>query len=139
MAQGSRLPDKAGVRVGVIPIAVTCLSMGTGEPDTSKGCAVSRLEYIATCGGRSAGQRTARGTPSPHPKGGRDKRMDGKRELSADVEGFDPQRLRDRANAGWPAPSSPAVAPSHSPVPRLETRRSRPVGHHCSARPRSGR
>ena len=36
MAKGSRLPYKEGVRVGVIPIAFTFLSMGTGEPDTSK-------------------------------------------------------------------------------------------------------
>ena len=36
MAKGSRLPGKEGVRVGVIPIAFTFLSMGTGEPDTSK-------------------------------------------------------------------------------------------------------
>ncbi len=36
MAKGSRLPCKEGVRVGVIPIACTFLSMGTGEPDTSK-------------------------------------------------------------------------------------------------------
>ena len=36
MAQGSRLPCKEGVRVGVIPRAFTFLSMGTGEPDTSK-------------------------------------------------------------------------------------------------------
>jgi hypothetical protein len=36
MAKGSRLPYKEGVRVGVIPRAFTFLSMGTGEPDTSK-------------------------------------------------------------------------------------------------------
>jgi len=36
MAKGSRLPCKEGVRVGVIPNAFTFLSMGTGEPDTSK-------------------------------------------------------------------------------------------------------
>jgi hypothetical protein len=36
MAKGSRLPYKEGVRVGVIPTAFTFLSMGTGEPDTSK-------------------------------------------------------------------------------------------------------
>src|SRR2546428_7515302 len=36
MAKGSRLPCKEGVRVGVIPIAFPFLSMGTGEPDTSK-------------------------------------------------------------------------------------------------------
>ena len=36
MAKGSRLPCTEGVRVGVIPIAFTSLSMGTGEPDTSK-------------------------------------------------------------------------------------------------------
>jgi len=36
MAQGSRLPCKEGVRVGVIPRAFPSLSMGTGEPDTSK-------------------------------------------------------------------------------------------------------
>ena len=36
MAKGSRLPGKEGVRVGVIPLAFTFLSLGTGEPDTSK-------------------------------------------------------------------------------------------------------
>ena len=36
MAKGSRLPCKEGGRVGVIPRACTFLSMGTGEPDTSK-------------------------------------------------------------------------------------------------------
>ena len=36
MAKGSRLPYKEGVRVGVIPRAFTFLSLGTGEPDTSK-------------------------------------------------------------------------------------------------------
>ena len=36
MAQGSRLPCKEGVRVGVIPRAFPFLSLGTGEPDTSK-------------------------------------------------------------------------------------------------------
>src|SRR5438270_12641102 len=36
MAQGSRLPCTEGVRVGVIPLAFPFLSMGTGEPDTSK-------------------------------------------------------------------------------------------------------
>jgi hypothetical protein len=36
MAKGSRLPYKEGVRVGVIPRALTFLSLGTGEPDTSK-------------------------------------------------------------------------------------------------------
>ena len=36
MAKGSRLPCKEGVRVGVIPRACTFLSLGTGEPDTSK-------------------------------------------------------------------------------------------------------
>ena len=37
MAQGSRLPGTEGVRVGVIPRAFPFLSMGTGEPDASKG------------------------------------------------------------------------------------------------------
>src|SRR5919201_1108160 len=35
-AQGSRLPGQEGVRGGVIPLAFPCLSMGTGEPETSK-------------------------------------------------------------------------------------------------------
>ena len=36
MAKGSRLPGKEGVRVGVMPIALTFLSTGTGEPDNAK-------------------------------------------------------------------------------------------------------
>src|SRR5712691_4541258 len=36
MAQGSRLPCKEGVRVGVMPNALTFLSTGTGEPDAVK-------------------------------------------------------------------------------------------------------
>jgi hypothetical protein len=36
MAKGSRLPCTEGVRVGVIPKALTFLSMGTGEPDARR-------------------------------------------------------------------------------------------------------
>ena len=58
MAKGSRLPYKEGVRVGVIPIAFTFLSMGTGEPDTSKVvCPVRRGT------GRKGSNDLARGLP----------------------------------------------------------------------------
>jgi len=58
MAKGSRLPCKEGVRVGVIPIAFTFLSMGTGEPDTSKVvCPVRRGT------GRKGSNDLARGLP----------------------------------------------------------------------------
>ena len=58
MAQGSRLPYKEGVRVGVIPRAFTFLSMGTGEPDTSKVvCPVRRGT------GRKGSNDLARGLP----------------------------------------------------------------------------
>ena len=58
MAKGSRLPCKEGVRVGVIPRAFTFLSMGTGEPDTSKVvCPVRRGT------GRKGSNDLARGLP----------------------------------------------------------------------------
>jgi hypothetical protein len=58
MAQGSRLPCKEGVRVGVIPLAFPFLSMGTGEPDTSKVvCPVRRGT------GRKGSNDLARGLP----------------------------------------------------------------------------
>ena len=58
MAKGSRLPCKEGVRVGVIPRAFTFLSMGTGEPDTSKVvCPVRRGT------GRKGSHDLARGLP----------------------------------------------------------------------------
>jgi hypothetical protein len=58
MAKGSRLPYKEGVRVGVIPIALTFLSMGTGEPDTSQVvCPVRRGT------GRKGSNDLARGLP----------------------------------------------------------------------------
>ena len=58
MAKGSRLPCKEGGRVGVIPRACTFLSMGTGEPDTSKVvCPVRRGT------GRKGSHDLARGLP----------------------------------------------------------------------------
>ena len=63
MAKGSRLPYKEGVRVGVIPIAFTFLSMGTGEPDTSKVvCPVRRGT------GRKGSNDLARGLPYLLPR-----------------------------------------------------------------------
>ena len=58
MAKGSRLPGKEGVRVGVIPIAFTFLSMGTGEPDTSKVVCPVRVGT-----GRKGSHDLARGLP----------------------------------------------------------------------------
>ena len=63
MAKGSRLPYKEGVRVGVIPRALTFLSMGTGEPDTSKVvCPVRRGT------GRKGSNDLARGLPYLVPR-----------------------------------------------------------------------
>ena len=65
MAQGSRLPCKEGVRVGVIPIAFTSLSMGTGEPDTSKVVCPVRGGT-----GRKGSNDLARGLPYLVPRSG---------------------------------------------------------------------
>ena len=65
-AQGSRLPCKEGVRVGVIPIAFTFLSMGTGEPDTSKVCAAVRGTESLT---QSREVRRETSGPSDSPEG----------------------------------------------------------------------
>jgi len=111
MAQGSRLPCKEGVRVGVIPRAFTILSMGTGEPDTSKVCAVSRTDGIATRGGRSSGSMTPRRPPNLDSKGRGDKSMVGKRGTAEDVYAVVLQRLSDRAKTGLFEPQSPGVEP----------------------------
>src|SRR5215468_2441057 len=63
MAKGSRLPGKEGVRVGVIPIAFTFLSMGTGEPDTSKVVCPVRGGT-----GRKGSNDLARGLPYLRPR-----------------------------------------------------------------------
>jgi hypothetical protein len=47
---------------------------------------------------------TSRRTPYLNPKGGRDKSMDVKREISEDVYGMVPQRLCDTAKAALPEP-----------------------------------
>ena len=65
MAKGSRLPGKEGVRVGVIPIAFTFLSMGTGEPDTSKVVCPVRGGT-----GRKGSNDLARGLPYLVPRSG---------------------------------------------------------------------
>ena len=49
------------------------------EPGEGKLCAMSRTERIASRGGRSAEQRTARRPPALAPKGQGAKRMVGKR------------------------------------------------------------
>ena len=59
MAQGSRLPGKEGVRVGVMPNALTFLSTGTGEPD-----AVQVARPVRRGAGRKGGLTDlARGLP----------------------------------------------------------------------------
>jgi len=57
-AQGSRLPGKEGVRVGVMPQALTCLSTGPGEPDAAN---VARPVRGGT--GRKGSNDLARGLP----------------------------------------------------------------------------
>ncbi len=65
MAQGSRLPCKEGVRVGGIPRACPCLSMGTGEPDTSNVVCPVRGGT-----GRKGSHDLARGLPYLMPRCG---------------------------------------------------------------------
>jgi hypothetical protein len=100
MAQGSRLPCKEGVRVGVMPNALTFLSTGTGAPDAVQVCAVSRTDGIATRGGRSSGPMTPRRTTDLDPKGRGDKSMLVKRGTAEDVYAVVLQRLSDRAKTG---------------------------------------
>ena len=53
--------------------------------------------------------QTLRRPPYLDPKGRGDKSMVGKREMSEDVYGMVPQRLRDTVRAGLPEPQCPAV------------------------------
>ena len=77
----------------------------------AKVCAVRRIEGIITKGDRSSGQMTSRRTPYLNPKGGWNKSMDVKREISEDVYGIDPQRLHDMVKAILPELLSPVVEP----------------------------
>jgi hypothetical protein len=71
MAQGSRLPCKEGVRVGVMHNAFTILSTGTGEPDDAK---VSRP--VRRGAGRKGGLADlARGLPYLVPRFGYRRRL----------------------------------------------------------------
>ncbi len=64
MAKGSRLPCKEGVRVGVMPNALTFLSTGTGEPD-----AVKVARPVRRGAGRKGGLTDlARGLPDLVPR-----------------------------------------------------------------------
>ena len=108
MAKGSRLPGTEGVRVGVTPIVFTFLSMGTGEPDTSKVCAAGRGAASLT---QSRGVR--RETPGSstylRAKAGGDKSMSEKRESLEGVYSAVPQDPRDMVKAGLPESQSPVV------------------------------
>jgi hypothetical protein len=90
-----------------------------GEPDASKGCAMSRTEEIATAGGRSSRRMTPRRTTYLDPKGGRDRSMLLKRGGAEDVYAPALQRLSDRAKAELPEPQCPGVERAHSSVARL--------------------
>src|SRR5712692_4567276 len=63
--EGKQASLKEGVRVGVIPIAFTFLSMGTGEPDTSKVVCPVRGGT-----GRKGSNDLARGLPYLVPRSG---------------------------------------------------------------------
>ena len=88
MAQGSRLPGKEGVRVGVMPNALTFLSTGTGEPD-----AVQVARPVRRGAGRKGGLADlARGLPYLVPRSGF------RQQMSASVR--QPFRL-DSCQACW--------------------------------------